>query len=88
MHSLGSEAQKTLKKKKILSLNDICICDIHDLCEVYVQACIEAKKIFLTASPSSSLLQNVTMCFFFAGKITRTLQILLEVIPAEEDQKS
>lgn len=88
MHNFGSEAKKTVKKKKILNLNNICICDIYD---VYVQVgCIEAEIIFLTASPFSSVLQKTyhVYAFIFAGRVTITLQILLEVIPAEEDQKS
>lgn len=61
---------------------------IYDCCELCVKVgCRAAKIIFLAASGDLPKIAHVC-AFIFADRVTVTLQILLEVVPSEEDQKS
>ena len=62
---------------------------IYDRCEQVQVGCIAAEMIFLAASAFSvpTKISHV-YAFIFADRVTVTLQILLEVVPSEEDQKS
>lgn len=63
---------------------------IYNYCEPHVQVGHRAAKTIFLAAFAFSISTTIShvYAFIFADKLTVTLQILLEVVPSEEDQKS